>query len=87
VCEYDWITDTLDRYMSSYLSPIGPLEEIHIVYDELDDDNELVEPKAEDLSVRAQELKDENADLIGDMHNRNVKAKRIRYLDRCGKYY
>ncbi|KAJ5120556.1 uncharacterized protein N7515_009944 [Penicillium bovifimosum] len=66
---------------------MGPLEEIHILYNDLDDDGELVEPKAEDLSVRAQELKDEYADLIGDMHGGNGKAKRIRYLDRCEKYY
>jgi hypothetical protein len=66
---------------------VGPLEEIHIVYDELNDDGELVEPKAEDLSARAQELKDEYTDLIRNIHNRNRKAKRIRYLDRCRKYY
>lgn len=73
--------------MSNYLSPIGPLEEIYIVYDELNNDHELVEPKAEDLSIRAQELKDKYTDLIGDIHSRNRKAKRIRYLDRCRKYY
>jgi hypothetical protein len=87
VCEDDWSTDTPDGYMSNYLSPVGPLEEIHIVYDELDDDGELVEPKAEHLSVRAQELKDEYADLIGDIHDGNGEAKIIRYLDRYGKYY
>ena len=69
VREDDWITDNPDGYMSNHLSPMGPLKEIHIVYDELDDEGELVEPKAEDLSVRAQELKDEHADLIGDMHD------------------
>lgn len=87
VCEDDWITDTPYGYMSNYLSPMGPLEEIHIVYDELDGDGELVEPKAEDLSVHAQELKDEYADLIGNIHDGNVKAKHIRCLDRSGKYY
>lgn len=39
--------------MLNYLSLMGPLEEIYIVYDELDDDGELVELKAEVLSVRA----------------------------------
>ena len=43
---------------------MGPLEEIHIVYDEFDDDGELLEPKAEDLPVRAQGLEDEYEGLF-----------------------
>ena len=87
VGEDDWITDTPDDYMSNYLTPMGPLEDIHIVYSEFDDDFEYIEPKAEQLFVRAQELRNEYVDLIAGIHDRNGKAKRIRYLDRCGKYY
>lgn len=87
VGEDDWIADTLDGYMSNYLAPMGPLEEIHIVYSDFDDNYKLIERKAEELSVRAQELKHAYADLMHGIHDKNGKANRIRYLDRCGRYY
>ena len=87
VGEDDWIDDTPDGYISNYLAPMGPLEEIHIVYSDFDDNDKLIERKAEELSVRAQELKDEYADLMHGIHDKNGKANRIRYLDRCGRYY